>query len=177
MSHLPRIFIKNPPRPFKNPLLSALRHPLSGFIVSVARSTPLFLRGWCKCRRRMHAPYSIYAANSASRSSRTLSLAPPPRSSSSIPSPAQHYSAPQAISASIHCTCGLRRRSRQNRILPLLLIALLDPTAKGRVVDANHGGKPCRTHARAIKSGEYFLPLGKRRAHSPQTVLLENFPR
>jgi hypothetical protein len=24
------------------------------------------------------------------------------------------------------------------------LIALLDPTAKGRVVDANHGGKVCR---------------------------------
>ena len=30
--------------------------------------------------------------------------------------------------------------------------------------------------ARAIKGREYFLPLGKRRAHSPQAVLLENFP-
>ena len=41
---------------------------------------------------------------------------------------------------------------------------------------ANHDGKPCRTHARAIESREYFLPLGNRRAHSPQTVLLRISP-
>ena len=35
---------------------------------------------------------------------------------------------------------------------------------------------PDPSDARPIKGREYFLPLGKRRAHSPQTVLLENFP-
>ena len=70
----------------------------------------------------------------------------------------------------------LHSPSRQSRVLPLLLIALLNPTTKCRVVDANHGGKPCRTHARTIEGREYFLPLAKRRAHSPQTVLLEDFP-
>jgi hypothetical protein len=44
------------------------------------------------------------------------------------------------------------------------------------IIDTNHGGKPCGTHARAIKGREYFLPLGKRCEHTPQIVLLENFP-
>ena len=56
------------------------------------------------------------------------------------------------------------------------MIALLHPTTKCGVVHANHGGKPRRIHARAIKGRQYFLPIGKRRAHSPQPVLLENFP-
>ena len=65
---------------------------------------------------------------------------------------------------------------RQRRLLSLLLISLLYPTRKGRVVNPCHGGKPCRTHARTIKGREYFLPLGKRCAHSSQAVLFENFP-
>ena len=66
--------------------------------------------------------------------------------------------------------------THQSRIHSLLVMALLDPTIKCRVVDANHSGKPYRTHARAIKGCGNFLPFAKRRAHTPRTVLLENFP-
>ena len=117
---------------------------------------------------RPNSPPIIVKSNAPDSSRLSWRGTPLPHQSSAAP--------PCTKSPSRSIAPRFRCRFRQSRILSLLLISLLYPTRKGRAVDSGHGGKPCLTHSRAIISRGYFLPLGKRCAHSSQAVLFENFP-